>query len=199
METKANNPIKYLEGKEVHPIIEFFFQCAHLKQLFRQGWLQRNIPKETCESVADHSFSTAILAYIIAEEYFPELDSSKAAVMALIHDLPEVYAGDITPDDNVPIEEKRLVEQESIKRLFSNLTNGRKYLKLWEEYENQSSEEAKFVKQIDKLEMALQALVYEHHGFTNLEDFFQDARRRISDPRIKKILEDAIKIRKDLK
>lgn len=195
MEVKGSNPINYLNGENIHPIIRFFFEYTNLKRLYRQGWLQRDIPKEVVESVADHSFSIALLAYVIAEEYLPRLDSSKVMRMALMHDLGEVHAGDITPSDNVPIEKKAQAEWDSINRLFSNFTHGDNYLSLWREFEEGSSDEAVFVGEIDKLEMALQASVYEHGGFANLDDFFLSVQQRIFEPEVKKILEEILRMR----
>jgi putative hydrolase of HD superfamily len=44
---------------------------------------------------------------------------------------------------------------------------------LWLEYENNSTPEAKFVKDLDKLEMILQAVEYEHEQNKVLDDFFR--------------------------
>ena len=56
--------------------------------------------------------------------------------------------------------------------------------------------EARFVKEIDRLEMALQATVYEKQGGYNLEEFFPYVQQRISSPKVKEILEDLLRIRK---
>jgi putative hydrolase of HD superfamily len=156
MTAKNQNPVSHLGGKNAHPLIELFFEINHLKQVFRKGWL-RKIPPENCESVAEHTFGTALLAWILADKFFPRLDQEKVLKLALIHDLGEIYAGDITPYDEVAPEEKNKRESEAVRKIFSSLPNGDQYITLWEEYENGSSPEATFVKQIDRLEMALQA------------------------------------------
>ena len=55
METKRPHAIDHLEGKSSLPIIEVFYEFNHLKSLYRQGWLRTGIPKEQCETVAEHS------------------------------------------------------------------------------------------------------------------------------------------------
>lgn len=152
-------------------ILEVYFEILSLKNLFRQGWLKKGVDKKFCESVADHSFSTTMLAWFIAEEYLPLLDVSKIIKYSLIHEIGEIYVGDITPDDNISDNEKNKQELDAVKIVFRKLKNGSKYIKLWEEFENTENEEAKFIKQIDKLEMAFQAHFYENKLDLDLQEF----------------------------
>jgi putative hydrolase of HD superfamily len=116
----------------------------------------------------------------MAEAHFPELDTSRVVRMALIHDFGEIYAGDLTPEDGFSKEQKRRLESESVARVFNKLPNGDEYLALWEECEAGLSPEARFVREIDRLEMAMQAGVYASLGYKNLDDFFATAKRDIS-------------------
>ena len=190
MKTKAPKPISNPNNSSRSPIINFYFEFVHLKNLFRQGWLARGIPDERCESVAEHSFGVAVTAMILADSLFPKLDTLKVLRMALIHDFGEVYAGDIIPGDQVLPEHKHQLEMESQIRIFASLPNGEDYISLWKEFEDGKSPEAHFVRQIDKLEMALQASVYENQHLKNLTEFFQSARIEISSPEIHAILNE---------
>lgn len=187
---KAPNPISNLKTNNTSPIIRCYFELNHLKQLYRQGWLVIGIPAERSESVAEHSFGVAVTAMILADSIFPKLDTLKVMRMALIHDFGEVYAGDIIPGDQISSEEKHQLEQDSITQIFAHLPNGDDYIKLWEEYEISASSEAQFVRQIDKLEMAFQASVYEHQHLENLAEFFQSARSEITSPELLTILKE---------
>ena len=189
MQTKGPNPITQLQSN-THPIIQVYFEFAHLKQLYRQGWLTRGISPERCESVAEHTFGVAVLAMFLAEAYFPDLDTLKILRMALIHDFGEVYAGDIIPGDKIPPEEKHHLEKEAATQIFKGLPPGEDYLNLWEEFENGASPEARFIRQIDKLEMALQASVYEHLKLGHLPEFFNSASAEISSPKLETILKE---------
>lgn len=195
MTAKNQNPVLHLRGKNAHPLIELFFEINHLKHIFRKGWL-RKIPPENCESVAEHTLGTALLAWILADKFFPRLDQEKVLKLALIHDLGEIYAGDITPYDEVAPEEKNKRELEAVRKIFSSLPNGDQYITLWEEYQNGSSPEASFVKQIDRLEMALQAAVYEHQQAIDLEEFFNSATKAIHFSELKDILREIRSSRK---
>jgi putative hydrolase of HD superfamily len=189
-ETKAPNPISNLNSNNISPFIRIYFEVNHLKQLYRQGWLARGIPTEHCESVAEHTFAVAVLAMLLADSFFQELNIAKVVRMALIHDIGEVYAGDIIPSNHISSAEKHRLELDSITKIFTNLPNGSDYITLWQEFECCSSPEAKFVRQIDKLEMAMQASVYQHQKFENLKEFFNSARPDISSPELHSILKE---------
>ena len=127
---------------------------------------------------------------ILADSIFPELDLLKVIRMALIHDFGEIHAGDIIPGDQISPETKHQLERDSLVQIFGSLPNGDIYITLWDEYESCASHEAQFVRQIDKLEMALQASVYEHQHLENLAEFFQSARAGISTPELQSILDE---------
>lgn len=76
---------------------------GRLKRLPRTGWLDRGVPPETTESVADHTFRVALLAWMVATDRpfdtvggLP-VDPGRVLLIALAHDLPEAFAGDPTP------------------------------------------------------------------------------------------------------
>ena len=186
MHIKASLPINLLNGKNSLPIIEAYFEFNHLKQLYRQGWLQHGIEAKYCESVAEHSFCVALLGLFLAEKY-PELDVNKVVRMALIHDLGEIYAGDFTPKDKINKNQKFQLERQSILQVFNKLPNGWKWVNLWEEYEEGNSAEAKFVRQLDRLEMLLQASVYEQQGQADLSDFFSSTGWDVFSPELQSI------------
>jgi len=183
---KKNSKLFLEENRE--NILEVYFEIQSLKNLFRQGWLKKGVDKKLCESVADHSFSTTMLAWLIADEYLPELDLSKVLKYALLHEIGEIYAGDITPVDNVSEAAKYDLEITSVRKVFSQLKHGSKYIKLWEEFENSENKEARFIKQIDRLEMALQAHFYEKKLDLNLHDFKDSAKRVLKNEILKDLL-----------
>ena len=170
------------------PIISTYFDVCHLKQLYRQGWLLREIPPGFCESVADHTFGVAILAMFLAKAHFPNLDQAKLLQLALIHDVGEAHVGDIVPGAGISLNEKYQLEKESVSLIFGDLPRREEYLSLWEEYEQGKSSESRFIRQIDKLEMALQASLYEHQLGFDLGDFFASAGKAIETDELKKIL-----------
>jgi putative hydrolase of HD superfamily len=184
------------EGQHMQILLASYLELNGLKELYRQGWLRRGVTPERCESVADHCFSTAVLAMLLADAHFPGLDLARMLRLALLHEFGEIYAGDITPADGVSAEEKHRREEDSVVRVLSKLPNGEYYISLWREYEENQTPEARFVRQVDRLEMALQAGVYQRQGLLDPGEFFRSADAALSAPELREIL-DAV--RDDLK
>ncbi|KAH9314642.1 hypothetical protein KI387_023269, partial [Taxus chinensis] len=96
--------------------------------------------------------------------------------MAIVHDIAEAIVGDIAPSDGIPKEEKSRRERNALDEMCQMLGGGlraKEIYELWNEYEHNSSPEAKIVKDFDKVEMILQALEYENDQAKNLDEFFQ--------------------------
>jgi putative hydrolase of HD superfamily len=179
-----------------------------LKSLYRQGWLKRDVPELRCESVADHSFGTALLALLLAgREPFADVDRDRAIRMALIHELCEVYAGDITPVDGISAEEKHRLERDSLLRVLAGLPgsltdqtadgpgpdgpgkgDGAELLALWDDFEAGASPEARLIRQLDRLEMGIQAAIYRAEGYGRMHEFLDSAEKALEDGSLKAIL-----------
>jgi putative hydrolase of HD superfamily len=184
MDNKSQTPVDPQFQKTTSQLVEVCFTISSLKQLYRRGWLRNGITQDKCESVADHIFVVTMLVMIFSDIYHPDLDQVKLLRMALIHDIGEIFAGDITPEDPVSKEKKHKLEKASITRIFTPLHLESEYLRIWEEYERGDSPEASLVRQIDKLEMVIQASIYEKQESINLDEFYQSVRSYLSDPTI---------------
>ena len=194
MELKRAQAARNLAGKQTLPVIEVFYEFNHLKTLFRQGWLRAGIPREQCETVAEHTLGVALLALFLADAHFPQLDKAKLVRMALLHDFGEIYAGDIVPG-KMSLEEKHELERKSVERVLGKLPNGAEYLAVWEEFEAGQTAEARLLRELDRLEMGLQAAVYEQDGLGNLDKFFDSADRALSTPELRGIFAALLKLR----
>ena len=194
MEIKRAQAARNLAGKQTLPVIEVFYEFNHLKTLFRQGWLRAGIPREQCETVAEHTLGVALLALFLADAHFPQLDKAKLVRMALLHDFGEIYAGDIVPG-KMSLEEKHELERKSVERVLGKLPNGAEYLAVWEEFEAGQTAEARLLRELDRLEMGLQAAVYEQDGLGNLDKFFDSADRALSTPELRGIFAALLKLR----
>jgi len=168
-------------------ILDFLKDSVNLKTISRQGWIDKLSIKNP-ESVADHSYSMAIMAMIISD--LENYDSEKILKMTLLHDLAESKIGDITPEQMTP-ENKMKIENDGFNEIIDQLpeTVKSQYLEIWKEYQNNNSKESLFVHQIDKLEMALQAKIYQKDGKTieDIEPFLESAKRSITDKKLKEL------------
>jgi putative hydrolases of HD superfamily len=166
-------------------LVDFLSIAGRLKSTPRTGWGDRGLPAERVESVADHSFRVALLAWIAAAAD-PTLDRGKVLLLALIHDLAEAMTGDHPPytaaeavafdgeerteffnqrhlPDPEQVAAKRQVEAAAIEEMTVDLPQAlqAEIRGLWQELEERTTLEARFVKQVDKLETYLQSREYE--------------------------------------
>lgn len=155
---------------------ESVLEWLHLKNVTRAGWVRAGV--EQPESVAAHSWGMSLLALKLCPD---DLDLSKVLSLCLIHDLPEVRVGDLTPHDDcsTKAEDERAAMLEMAPF----------WVDLFDEYEAGNTPEARFVKQLDKLDMGLQAIVYQRQQDVSLEEFLQSAKKRIADPSLRALLE----------
>lgn len=145
-----------------------------LKSLQRSGWIQSGIPEETVESIASHSFGMAMLILYLETGLREDgINVDRALRMALIHDTAESITGDITPADGVPIEDKYVAESNAIQQIYNQIGNGEAFKEIWEDFESGRSQEAQLVKRIDKLDMLVQAYLYEKAFELRLDSFWE--------------------------
>ena len=168
-------------------ILDFFKTAVNLKNISRQGWINKLSLKHP-ESVADHSYSMAIMGMVISD--LENYNSEKILKMILLHDLAESKIGDYTPNQ-ISIENKTKIENKAYDEIINSLPDAIKlqYGQIWEEYQKQESPESKIVHQIDKLEMALQAKMYQKEGSPKeaIESFFKSAENEITHPKLKEL------------
>ncbi len=166
------------------PILKFLIEAGKLKKMPRTGFVWLGIKNP--ETIAQHLFRVAILNWVLAKEA-KNLDLTKVIQISLVHDLCEVYAGDVTPywgllpHDKEKRKEiltrwvrlpkkikkqrdkkKFAKEKESLKKLVKRLNPRLKeeITNCWFEYEKMLTKEGRFVKQGDKIETLLQAIEY---------------------------------------
>ena len=145
-------------------------RALELKELPRAGWVRVGVPEP--ESVAAHSWGVAWLVLALCP---PGVDRGRALAMAVVHDLPEVLTGDVTPHDPVSPEEKSRSEQSALEALVRPLAHAAELQQLWREFELQSSPEGRFVRACDKLDMALQAARYRARNGVDTAEFVESA------------------------
>jgi putative hydrolase of HD superfamily len=153
-------------------MLDFFIELGNLKRLPRTGWLLRGIPLP--ESVADHSFRTAVITLFLADELKRrgmDINPDKAIRIALLHDIGEARLTDV-PQPALRYIKKGEVEKRAVEEMLEVLEGGEDYYALWLEYEEGSTVEGRLVRFADRLEMLVQALEYESAGFSGLDEFW---------------------------
>jgi len=163
--------------------LDALLEALKLKALPRAGWVRRGVPSP--EAVAAHSWGVAWLVLAVAP---PELDRARALAYATLHDLAEVRVGDITPADGVSPADKSDRERRAMEGLSANLAAPH-LLALWDAYERQVDREARFVRELDRLDMALQALAYHEAGAAGMHEFLESADAVVRDPALRPWIE----------
>ena len=169
-------------------LLRFLHLAGRLKTTARAGWALRGIAAP--ESVAEHSHRVALLALVLAPRAEAGLDVARCVAMAVVHDLAEALVGDITPYDGVDPIEKRGREDAAMRELAALAGDGA-LLDLWREYDAAATPEARFVKELDKLETVLQAAEYgsrEGVGHAALGEFWETAEARLTSPATRALL-----------
>ena len=147
-------------------IAAFGRRVGELKRVRRKGWIS-GVGVKDPESVADHVFRTAILTMCFSD--VKGLDTEKLVRMALLHDIHEAVMGDYDSYDKMTMEKEELEKRElaAIRRMVSLLPQAlqEQYRRLAIEYHRQETKEARFLRQLDHLEMIMQAVEYEEEGY----------------------------------
>lgn len=189
-----------------NPQAQLWKTLYQLKALPRTGWVDRGIPAAEVESVADHSYFSMLIAWVVAYDD-DSIDANKVLQLALIHDAAEAIAGDIPPYDpeDIPTDpefrraffsvrlnrtpenkaRKDATESAAAEEILAMLPESVRVIweDLWQEYAAQKSSEARLVKQVDKLEAFIQSRLYaEEYPDAPVIGFTDMARQAIDHP-----------------
>ena len=134
--------------------LAFALELDKEKNIFRQTHLSgggRN------ENDAEHAWHMALMVWLLKEYANEEFDLAKAMLMALVHDVVEIDAGDTYAYDTAALATQQEREARAADRIFGLLPEeqGRRLRELFEEFEAWQSPEAKFVHAIDNLQPLL--------------------------------------------
>ena len=171
-------------------IDDFIIFAYKLKNIKRSGW-KNKLNLDYAESVADHSYAMTVLGMAIADKQ--GLNTEKIMRMSLLHDLAESITGDIMPEQ-MSKSQKNIKENNAILKILDELPNKltKKYLAIWNEIQKNETFEAKFIHQLDKLEMAIQAKQYQNDIVDEkmINPFMESAINDIKNDEMKKILKN---------
>lgn len=151
--------------------LKFIIEVDMLKSIIRQNYLADGSRKE---DDADHSWHLALMCAILAEYANEEIDLLRTMKMLLIHDLVEIDAGDTYAYDTTGAQKsKRERELAAADRIFKLLPEDQaaELRALWDEFEENSTAEAKFASVLDRLQpfllnMASNGRSWKEHGVT---------------------------------
>jgi putative hydrolase of HD superfamily len=168
--------------------VRYLFEVGTLKLSKRTGWWQAGVPEP--ESIAEHSFRTAIIGYVLA--VLERADPDLTAVMCLFHDVAETRIGDI------PNVAKAYVTHQPEVQIAADQVAGmpaalaESILGVVARFEARDSPEALLAKDADRLECIMQAREYEHQGFRNTRPWMESNLAKLSSPSALRLAEQAM-------
>lgn len=175
-------------GPDSRSILQFFLMSGRLKGEMRRGWVKK-LGISRPESVADHSYRTTLITMLLSDSL--RLDTGRTMRMAVLHDLPEAIVGDATLEERSGTH-KIDVETKAMEEILGELPEEliALYRAAWNEFVEGATEEARLVRQVDKLEMAIQAWEYANErGDPSLaQEFWDSAREQVEDAPILELL-----------
>lgn len=172
-------------------IAKYLYELGQLKRVKRSGWWIAGI--DNPESVAEHSFRTAIIAYILAQ--LEGVNPEKVAVMALFHDVGEARISDLHRIAQRYVNREdvdRKVLEEQLERLPDKVA--RRLKSLFSEMEGASSNEAKVAHDADILECLVQAREYQALGYSDVGDWISNCQAALSTESAKSIADECLKV-----
>lgn len=179
-----------MESSKIGTLLRFYGLATQLKTLVRSGWkvwhaygveegqtlcrrsnegwefvqFSDDWAQKRLESVAEHTFGTLILAIAVYSEYpesYAQIKLDRVLYMLTIHELEEVFIGDIIPYEGISKTEKHARGHAAIQELLAPLALGQELEAVILEFDAHETPEAKFAGDIDKLESIIQCKLYD--------------------------------------
>lgn len=161
---------------DVAALVDILLHGNQLKRTARTGWVQRGVLDG--ENVAAHSYGVAYATLLLAQLVEEPVDLGKALALAILHDLPEGLTTDIPAPAwrYLPAGSKAEAERGALEEMLGDAPFAARFRAWWEELALDDSPEARLVHDADKVDMFLQAVVYEEQtGNTHLQEFWDVA------------------------
>lgn len=171
-----------MENERMKKQLEFLLTLDKLKNVYRQTYIlcddlpqgskefddnfKEKKPLPRRENDAEHSFSLAIAAAVLAEYSNEPVEVAKVMKMVLVHDAVEIYAGDTYCYDDEGAKTKEAREKAAAEKIFGTLPEEQaaEYRALWDEFERNDTPEARFSNAMDRIQPLL--LNYSREGYS---------------------------------
>ena len=143
-----------MDRKRFKKQVAFILEADKEKNILRQTHLSGHGRRE---NDAEHAWHMAMMIYLLKEYANAEFDLAKTMMMALIHDIVEIDAGDTYAYDAEGLKTQKEREDAAKERIFSLLPEDQKeeLIALFDEFEDFSTAESKFAHAMDNLQPLL--------------------------------------------
>ncbi len=137
--------------KRLEDQMKFLLEIDKEKNILRQTHLSGHGRRE---NDAEHAWHMAIMIYLLREYANEKIDLAKTMMMALIHDIVEIDAGDTYAYDTAALATQQEREAQAAQRIFGLLPEDQReeMLALFREFEDYETPEARFAHVLDNLQ-----------------------------------------------
>ncbi|MFD2937917.1 HD domain-containing protein [Spirosoma flavum] len=144
-----------MQDNQLSQQIDFIKEIDKLKYIQRKTKLFNS---DRNENDAEHSWHLAMMAIVLSKHANVPINVLKVLKMLLIHDIVEIDAGDTFMYDTQKNHDNSDEERIAANRIFGMLPQdqAQEFIAIWEEFEEQKTDEAKFARAMDRLEPLLQ-------------------------------------------
>lgn len=166
-------------------VVDLLFEALMLNRIPRSGY---NFLGAGKESVGEHTFSTAFIAFVLSR-LEPDANAASLMAMCLVHDLPESRIGDLNyvQKQYVSADEIRAVEH-----AVAGLSFGSDLQALIAEFNAGESLEAQLARDADQLSLALNLKALQDIGHTSPAKWIPHVRDRLKTATGKKLMESIL-------
>lgn len=150
---------------DLEKCFEFILEVEKLKAIERRT---KPLGLDRYENSAEHSWQIALLALTLSNYSDASVNIEKVIKMLLVHDIGEIDAMDVFFFDESGRADAKERELAAVKRIFGILPDEKaaELLELWNEFENGTSNEAKFARAVDRVMPILQNLYNDRQSWT---------------------------------
>jgi nucleoside phosphorylase/5'-deoxynucleotidase YfbR-like HD superfamily hydrolase len=149
-----------------------------MKTHLRAGWVDRTLPLQRIESIADHTYGALLLGIVFLPEDnvrgWESYDKPTVLKYLIIHDLGESISGDASPFDaaryrTVKEKERDAYHYLMMCRTYPGIANLAHYHSMWESFEKGADQNARIARDLDRLENLVQLYIYSREA--SIQDF----------------------------
>jgi putative hydrolase of HD superfamily len=149
---EKNSESTTLPQADAERLVDVLALAENLKTEMRHSWLSNGRQ----DSVAEHTWMMSVAAVLMAPHLQHPVDLGQTLKLIALHDIAEAITGDIPFFEESARKTTKLDDEaEAMEKMQRMLpaASGKLLLELWREYEDCVTQEAKFARALDKLEV----------------------------------------------
>ena len=152
-------------------LADFLFEAGMLRKTPRSGY---QFLGSGGESVAEHSFRTALIGYVLAD--LAGANPERTAMLCLIHDFHEARTGDFNYVNSIYNSSK---ERLAMHHALEGTGLAERLLPLWDEQDREESPEARLAADADQIDLILSLVEQRDLGSSYAAEWLKTAVQRL--------------------